>query len=47
MSELAIVTGASGGLGLEFAKLLALEGYDLVLIARSADKLEQLASDLR
>ena len=47
MSELAIVTGASGGLGLEFAKLLALEGYDLVLIARSANKLEQIASDLR
>jgi hypothetical protein len=43
----AIVTGASGGFGLEFAKLLAADKYDLVLIARSGDKLEALALDLR
>jgi short-subunit dehydrogenase len=43
----AIVTGASGGLGLEFAKLLARGGADLVLIARSGDKLERIAADLR
>jgi short-subunit dehydrogenase len=43
----AIVTGASGGLGLEFAKLLAADKHDLVLIARSADKLEAVATDLR
>jgi uncharacterized protein len=42
----AIITGASGGLGLEFAKLLAADGHDLVLVARSSDKLEQLAGDL-
>jgi len=43
----AIVTGASGGLGLEFAKLLAADHYDLVLIARSAEKLIAIAADLQ
>lgn len=47
MKGLAVVTGASGGLGLEFAKLLAADGHSLVLIARSADKLEANAADLR
>ncbi len=43
----AIVTGASGGLGLEFAKLLASDKHDLVLVARSIDKLEAIAAQLR
>ncbi|MGA2353472.1 MAG: SDR family oxidoreductase [Terriglobales bacterium] len=42
----ALITGASFGIGLELTRIFAREGYNLVLIARSADKLRQLASDL-
>lgn len=40
---LAVVTGASGGLGYEFARLLAERGHDLVLVARSGAPMEDLA----
>ncbi len=43
----ALVTGASGGLGFEFAKLLAADKHDLVLVARSTGKLEANAAALR
>ena len=43
----ALITGASAGLGAEFARQLAAEGFDLVLTARRREQLETVAQRLR
>jgi len=46
VSKTALITGASGGIGYELALLFARDGYDCILVARSQDKLKQLATRL-
>ena len=47
MSNVALITGASGGIGEELARIHAAKGGDLVLVARSLDKLEALQQQLQ
>jgi uncharacterized protein len=47
MNQTALITGASGGIGYELAKLFAKDHYNVVLVARSAPKLTQFADELQ
>jgi gluconate 5-dehydrogenase len=44
--RVAVVTGASSGIGVQFAKALARQGADLVLLARRKEKLEEVAAEI-
>lgn len=46
MKRTACITGASSGIGEEFARQLAAKHYDLILVARSREKLEALAEEV-
>jgi uncharacterized protein len=42
----ALITGASGGIGAELARLIAGDGYDVVLVSRHKNKLEKIGNEL-
>ena len=46
MKKVALITGASAGLGVEFARQLSKRGHALVLVARRKERLEKLAKEL-
>ena len=45
--QTAVITGASSGLGVQFAKALAEQGANIAILARRKDKLEAVAEEIR
>ena len=45
--QTALITGASSGIGYELAKCFAQDGYNLVLVSRNADRLNEIANEFR
>ena len=46
MNKTALITGASGGLGLSFVNIFAKDGYDVVLVARNGARLEEIKTEV-
>ena len=47
MKYYAVITGASSGLGTEFARIFAEKGFNLLIIARRRDRLEKLSAEIK
>lgn len=45
--KMAVITGASSGIEMELARLFAADGYDLIVTARRAERLQLLSDELR
>ena len=46
-NQYALITGATSGIGYELAKLFAQDGFNLILVARNEDRLQQVTDELK